>query len=190
LFRQGFRVGHIHLLEAGVVKFVRLEEDGREMILDLRSPVKLLGAFSLLSDNLAPWSAVTLTKCEVQSLAASTFLGLIDEQGQLARHLLHLVSQQAYEQVINHSLLGTIAARSRLARLLLKFAPSELANGLGEVRLELPLKQHEIASLLAIRPEYLNRLLKELENGGVIKRKQGWLLILSRERLEREVGGK
>jgi hypothetical protein len=54
LLKQDCAVRHVYLLEAGVVKLTRTEEQGREMILDIRSPVRLVGVASVISNLPAP----------------------------------------------------------------------------------------------------------------------------------------
>jgi hypothetical protein len=52
--------------------------------------------------------------------------------------------------------------------------PAELHKSM---RLQIPLKLRELAQLIAIAPEYLSRLLRELEQQGTLRRDKGWLII-------------
>jgi CRP-like cAMP-binding protein len=45
------------------------------------------------------------------------------------------------------------------------------------MKLQIPLKLKELAQLIAITPEHLSRLLRELEQQGVISRNKGWLIM-------------
>jgi CRP-like cAMP-binding protein len=114
----------------------------------------------------------------------------VDESERFARLLLKAISLRVHDQVSRLALLGTASARSRLAERLLQFVPLDRAADAGEVRVELPLRQYELAALLAITPEYLSRLLKEFEEAGVIRRKSGWIIIRSLRRLVQEVGSR
>jgi DNA-binding Lrp family transcriptional regulator len=47
----------------------------------------------------------------------------------------------------------------------------------GPIGVRLPLKYWEIAQLVGITPEHLSRILRQLEQEGIIKRKDGRLVI-------------
>jgi CRP-like cAMP-binding protein len=49
--------------------------------------------------------------------------------------------------------------------------------------MQIPLKQWEIAQVLAITPEHMNRLLKVLEEEGVIRRLRNILVLTQPEKL-------
>ena len=46
-----------------------------------------------------------------------------------------------------------------------------------EVKLQTPLKHREIAELIAVTPEQLSRLLKGMEEDGLLRREKGWLIL-------------
>jgi DNA-binding HxlR family transcriptional regulator len=54
------------------------------------------------------------------------------------------------------------------------------------LRLQLLLKKSEVARLIAVAPQYLSELLRQLENEGILRREKGWLIVLDRERLWHE----
>jgi CRP-like cAMP-binding protein len=45
------------------------------------------------------------------------------------------------------------------------------------VRLKLPLKHKELAQLLGITPEHLSRVLRGMQQEGVVVREKGWIRI-------------
>jgi CRP-like cAMP-binding protein len=89
-----------------------------------------------------------------------------------------------HEQITRIGQLNCLPARQRLEQLLWDFA-SALAvdNAKKEVRMEIPLKQLEIAQLIGVSPEHLCRMLKQLEEENVIVRKKGWIILNDAEKL-------
>lgn len=186
LFTQGHPIRHIYLIERGVVKLTHTDMAGHEMIVVLRPSGRMLGATSVILDNPAPASAVTLTACQVRCLSAEVFSSLLENDIEFLHQVLHAISQNSYEQTIHLSQLGTVSARSRLAYLLLQFIPDSAQDQGGEIRLKLPVTKADLARLLAISPEHLSRKLGELEKMGIIRRSKGWIYVRSLERLAQE----
>jgi len=54
------------------------------------------------------------------------------------------------------------------------------------MRIHNPLKHWEIAQLISVTPQHLSRLLKRLEEEGIIRRNKGWLIISDYQRLQAE----
>jgi len=52
-------------------------------------------------------------------------------------------------------------------------------------RIQMMLKNWEVAQLLAITPQHLSRLIGQLESEGVLMRKKGWLILPKPEKLFR-----
>jgi len=46
----------------------------------------------------------------------------------------------------------------------------------NEMRLQMPLKHWEVAELIAVTPEHLSRVLRQMETEGILRREKGWLI--------------
>jgi len=67
----------------------------------------------------------------------------------------------------------------------------EIKQPLGvkdKVNLIFPLKHKELAQMVAVTPEHLSRLLKQLERDGIIKREKGLLVMNNSQSLIQEYG--
>lgn len=51
------------------------------------------------------------------------------------------------------------------------------------IRLQLPLKRWELAQAIAVAPQYLIKLLRQLEQDGIIRRRKEWFIIADPEKL-------
>ncbi|MDQ3013142.1 MAG: Crp/Fnr family transcriptional regulator [Acidobacteriota bacterium] len=186
LFRQGRLISAIWLIERGIVKFTRTHSQGREMIVALRLPGKLLGAASVISHSPSAVTAATLTECRLYHLSAEVFLNLVETNTEFARYLLRTISRQFYEQSANLARLGTSPALARVAHLLLQLVPESAYKQGGEIRLELPAKHAVLAKTLAIRHEYFSRLLGKLNKMGIIRSSKGWIYVRDLKRLAQQ----
>ena len=184
LMQQGGDPGDVFYVEEGLAKLVRTRPDGREQILGLRGPGWFLGAALVLAFRAHPASAVAVTPCRLRRLTRQAFLDLMAKHQALSWHVHQMHSREVLSQFQQMADLGTATSRQRLERLLRRFtgAASPCGNG-GGVRLSLPLKRWELASLIAVTPEHLSRLLRQLRDDGVIRVNGGSIVIPDVRRL-------
>lgn len=181
LFQQGEPAGQVYLIRRGLVKLLRMEEGGQEMIVALRRPGWFLGAAAVILGEPYPVSATTVTRSHFSHLSADQFRRLLKDDLSFSWQLHQMHSSEVYSQTIRFAEMGGLRARKRLRQLLWEFAANQATQerpGAGrDIRLEIPLKHWELAQLLAITPVYLSRLLQQMEEEGLIRRSKGWLII-------------
>ena len=125
-----------------------------------------------------------MTSCAVRRLSRDAFLELMGDQPGLSWHVHRMHSRELLSQFHHMADLGIKTARQRLERVLRRLAAVTKPNGgSGEIRLVSPLKRWELASLIAVTPEHLSRLLRRLRDDGVIRVHKGWIVIPDLQRL-------
>jgi CRP/FNR family transcriptional regulator len=184
LVRQGCEPSDIFLIDEGLTKLVRIDGNGREQILGLRGPGWILGAAFVLVGRSHPASVVAVTACSLRRLSREAFLEMMAEQPGLSWHVHKMHSREVLSQFHHMADLGVKTARQRLERVLRRLVAVTSPDHNGkEVRLLSPLKRWELASLIAVTPEHLSRLLRQLRNDGIIRVQKGWIVIPDIERL-------
>jgi CRP/FNR family transcriptional regulator, cyclic AMP receptor protein len=178
LFEQGSRAQDVYLIERGLVKLSRIEENGQELIVGLRFQGWLLSADAVITQEPCPMTAVTVTKCHLRRIHADEFTSMVQNNHEFSWYLHRINSREILEHICRMGQLTCLEARLRLEHLLWHLLSIlGLLNSQQEIRLQLPLKHWEIAMLIAVTPTYLSRLLNELEHDGTIRRSKGWLII-------------
>ena len=178
LFQQGFMVQEIYLIDQGVVKLIRLAESGQEMIVGLRTPGCALGTASAIVRKPHSVTATTLSACRLRKIPLDVFLDLARNNQQFCWHLHQVHSREVYDQADQLVGIKYLSARQRLEQLLQQLI---LAMGIDElqkpVMLPLLLKHWEIAQMIGITPEHLSRVLKQLQEEGIMRRDNGSIMI-------------
>jgi len=182
LFSQGAYPANVYLVQTGIVKFTRSEANGQEILLDLRFAGSLVGSAAAISEKPHPFAAVTVTHCTLSRWSARSFVSLLDNDTGLAARVREILSDDILDHVARISQLTCLPARQRLEYLLRQFCEQLGSEDLYRQpdrtsRLQLPLKQWEVAQFLAITPAYLCRLLAELESEEIIVRRNGWIIV-------------
>ena len=184
LYRQGSYAEEVYFISRGLLKLVRLEREGPELIIDLRPRGWLLGAAAVITRQQHPVTAITLSESVVQRIPAEAFNNLLRTNTQFSVHVHQMQSQEAIDHITHMALISCLPAQERLADLLWELAHAlELPTTSGEVLLRLPLKHWELAQLIAVTPEYLSRLLKKMERDGILRQKKGFMLIQDVQKL-------
>jgi len=182
VFHQDTPANAVYLIERGLVKLSWVGHDGHEMILGLRRRHWVTGAPSALLESRFTFTVTTLTPCSLRCISATGFLRMVNADAEFCRRLLRMLSEGILSQGMKVAALGCMPARDRLEgffrELILEQEPAiGPAEQHKSMRLQIPLKLKELAQLIAIAPEYLSRLLRELEQQGVIRRDKGWLIM-------------
>ena len=184
LMQQGGDPGDVFYVEEGLAKLVRTGPDGREQILGLRGRGWFLGAALVLVFQAHPASAVAVTQCRLRRLTRQAFLDLMAKHEALSWHVHQMHSREVLSQFQQMADLGTATSRQRLERILRRLIrDASPRGGNGGVRLSLPLKRCELASLIAITPAHLSRLFRQLRDDGVIRVSKGCIVVPDVRRL-------
>lgn len=161
LYRQDTPARHVYLIRDGMIKLSHLHQDGREIIIGLSHRGKILATATVILEIAHPVTAVTLTPCSIHSVSAEDFLHLIKTDPQFSFHLHRIHCGEINEQVSRLAELSLLTARERLERLLGEIGLIKTTGSFpDEVPPGLPLKNWELAELLAVTPEHLCRLLR------------------------------
>ena len=184
LFQQGTRAQEVYFIDQGAIKLVYVNPDGKEVIIGLRSSGWLLGAPAVILNEPHAVTAVTLTRCGLCRIDSETFRLLSNNNATLSAYLQQVYSREVYEQMMRIAELECCSARQRLEHLLRRLIPElEQHDPHKEIWVQVPLKHSEIARLISVTPEYFSRLLKQMEQDGIIARKGGWLIFSSLQKL-------
>ena len=182
VFSQGAHPADVYFIHSGIMKLTRSEDNGQEMLLDLRFGGSLVGSAAAIRQKPHPFTAVTITRCALTRWNSGKFLSLLATDVALAARVREFLCDEVLDHVSRISQLSCLPARQRLEQLLWQFCerfPTHPTASRREKtsRLQLPLKHYEIAHFLSITPTYLCRLLNALEKENVISRNKGWIII-------------
>ena len=184
LFRQGSRAREIYSIERGLVKLIRQEPDGKEVIGAIRYPGWLLGTSSVILDEPLPMTAVTVTRCHLYRITADVFVNLIKTDADLSWKLHRMMAREAHNQVARLTGIECLSARQRLEEFIwLMVSSMEPGTFDKDVRVQFPAKHFEIAQFLAVTPQYLSWLIGQMEKDRIVTRDRGWLIVSRPEKL-------
>jgi CRP/FNR family transcriptional regulator, cyclic AMP receptor protein len=184
LFQQGDVLDEVLYVETGIVKLERLDRDGLNMIVEMAFPCTWLGTAAVIAQMPSPVTAVTCTRTALAGMSAHVFRDLLHHDPALSFRIHEMHTRELCRQTGWIGQLSSANARERLQRVIRQFIDAlRLPASDRGTRLQLPLKQWELARLIAITPEHLSRVLKDMEAEGMIRRDRGWVIVPDARRL-------
>jgi CRP/FNR family transcriptional regulator len=188
IFKQDTPANAVYLIERGLVKLIRVAPNGRHVIIGLRRRHWLIGAPAVLLGKPYSFTAVTLFPSSLRRIPAKDFLDLANMNGQFSWHLHRLLSQEIFNQMKKMEAMSCLTAQDRLKRFLCDLIDEQKHIGPKPAGLSLPLSNQELAQLIAITPEHLCRVLKGMEQEGLIRRGKGMLTVTDPASLLQKAG--
>ena len=175
------------ILLEGRVKLTCATEDGREVVLAVRGPGDLLGELSAIDQAPRAATAIALERVEALAVPPAEFLSFVDQTPRAARAIMELLTarlREADERLVSYSAqdsLGRVAGR--LLEMSQRFG--QPAEG-GEIRIDLPISQEELAGWTGSSREAVAKALQALRALGCIRTERRCITITDLERLERQ----
>jgi CRP/FNR family cyclic AMP-dependent transcriptional regulator len=171
LTRQGEAPDGVHLVEAGAVCLASVSPSGRRAVVAILGPGDAIGVEGLFDDGGIPLRPET--RAMIRTRILSIRRGLLDPTPGLA------------ESIAASAAVALDRAHRRLARILtegvrdrVRHTVAELARSHGRpvpggIRIDLPVTQDLLASMIGATRESVNRALRDLSRQGVVVRSGG-----------------
>ena len=159
---------HIYFLIKGKAKLSRLEEDGKELILEILRPGEVFGNLAFPKQHYFNALVVALQKCMVGHIHEKNFNKLLEKKPDLCFQVNKMIGSRLLKIENRLEELLFRGVPCRLARLLLRLSdeyPHDLVCGL---RIDLILTQQELANLIGATREMVSMALNRFKRDGWI----------------------
>ncbi|MBS7739199.1 MAG: Crp/Fnr family transcriptional regulator [Chelatococcus sp.] len=181
LFRQDDEADGLHILSEGLVRIHIGHRDGRELTLALLDPGDVIGEIALLDGLPRTATATALAPTRTVFVGRRAFAQLLEEIPQLAIHVILVLCDRLRQNTEQLTANAFLDLRQRLLKLL-----HDLAVAHGEIdadRAIVPTRftQTDIAQMLGVTREAVNKQFRALSRDGVIEMTAG-AVVLARGR--------
>jgi len=188
VFEQG-DLGHkLSIILNGKVRVFRLTPSGLETTLTILGTGDLVGEFAVIDQQPRSASARAIGKCALLQMNAETFFKHVREQPNLALGLMHVLVAKTRWTAAYAETIARYDAAGRLLHILLLFNEKfgEEQKPGQTYLLDLGLNQMDLASLVGVRREWVNRILQYWSKEKLIEYEGGKLIILDLARVKQE----
>jgi CRP/FNR family transcriptional regulator, cyclic AMP receptor protein len=143
----------------------------------------MIGAASVILQKPHPVSATTITTCCLLRIPGPVFIGLAETDARVSRFVQQESSHELYDIITQLVGMACSSARLRLERLLWQLVSRQASHSTSEIRIRPPLRYWELAQLISVTPQHLSKIMKQMEDEGLIRRERGCLIINAPDRL-------
>jgi CRP-like cAMP-binding protein len=188
LFRKGDEGAALYIVVQGRIKVAYPSKSGDEVTLAIFSNGEFFGEMALLDGMPRSADATALEETQLCVLNRSDFLSFIVSNPNAVQSVLHALSMRIRK---TDDLLGETCFMSislRLARRLVEMVQNQPAyDPRSKAPVELNLMQKDLASLLGVSRESINKELKALRDRGVVTTSRNTITIMDMDVLKRRM---
>lgn len=184
IFHQGDPGDSLHVVAGGAVKIVLPSPEGEEAIIATLRQGDFFGELALLDGAPRSATATALEPTETLVLPRPTLLELLDREVGLRDALLASLAAELRRLTGHVEELHFLDLAGRLAMRLVRLARERDQDASGEVRLDWPYTQSDLAAMIGGTRQSVNRLLSDLVAEGLVRVERETLVITDLERLE------
>lgn len=160
--------------------------DGRELTIELMEPGDIFGEIALLDGLPRGANASAIEDTLLIAIDRPLFLDFLEREPRIARHIIELLCERLRATTDRFSEDAFLSLKARLAKRL-----EALMIGHGEkcpegMRIGLKLSQTDLANMLGVTREAVNKQLGIWTQRGIIQHTRGTVIICDPQALKRE----
>ncbi|TFG41755.1 MAG: Crp/Fnr family transcriptional regulator [Chromatiales bacterium] len=170
LFLQGQSSTSLYSLTAGMVKICSHSADGREHIVGLSSPGKMLLGLQSLNENRYAYTAIAATAVRACKINHHALLARVHDNPEVALRLIAAINAQLAHSRALMEVVGHSNAMAKIASFILLMMPGSEHGTCG---FSMPFSRSEIAGILGLSEETVCRLMANMKRSGAIDAPRG-----------------
>ncbi len=180
LFHQGDPADSIFLIKEGSFKLVRVNEDGKEVILHIAGRGEVLGETALFREGTQPAAAIALEEARVCMLSRRSLEQIIRESPDLAMQVIFSLGNRLYATWEQMTELHTGTTLEKVLNLIIRLAGEHGEPCPEGTRIKLRLTQQDIADFVGASRVMVAQALKELTARRYISKEDKYFILKDR----------
>ena len=180
IFREGDPFEAIAAVRAGTVKTYVVDRDGHEHVHGFHLPGEVIGLNAIDGDRY-PCNAIALDTVMLCRFSFPKISVLATRLPGLQRELFRLLSRDIGRAAL---LAGDWTADQRVAAFLVGMSRRLAARGFSASRFQLTMARTDIANYLRLAPETVSRVLRRMQDEGVLAVERRDVSLLDRARID------
>jgi len=177
VFLEGEPCSGLYVVQEGWLRSVKISPTGREQVIRFVGPEEMFNEIGVFAGGVNQVTVEALEATVLWIIPRETLLGLMDTHPSLCRLITQNLAQRVLHLISLVEDLSLRTVEGRLARILLEQSRGDLVSR------QRWSTQAEMASRLGTVPDVINRALRNLVEGGLIRIERHQIHILDREGL-------
>ena len=182
IFHVGMPCEEFHVTVTGQVKLFAISPAGQEKIIEIVGPGNSFAEALMFTDKPYFINAQALSDCLLVSVGKDAVLREIGNDPRFCMRMLAGLSRRLHGLVNDVQAYALHSGVERVIGYLMRDLPED---GVEAASVQLPVSKASIASRLSMTPEYFSKVLRELEDKGLIEVDKREIRLLDTQRLAR-----
>ena len=183
LFYQGDEGDALYGIFDGSIRISLTSPDGKEFTINLMENGDVFGEIALLDGLSRTADARAGRDSRLMRIPRRAFLDLMDKEPRLMRHVIDMLCERIRVTTGEMTDVAFLDLRARLAKRLLDLSLSHGVEEGAGIRIGLTLTQTDVAQMLGVTREAVNKQIQTLVRSGLISMERGTITILARPKL-------
>nr|WP_242549016.1 Crp/Fnr family transcriptional regulator [Alicyclobacillus mali (ex Roth et al. 2021)] len=181
IFIEGTPREAVYFLVRGLVKVVKVDEEGREHIVAVLGKGQMFPHVGFFQDLPYPGTASAIEQTTVYAISTRAFDALLRRHPPIALKLLRVLADRIVQLQAKLQELAVYDSRERVVAFLRHFTEEQGRVEPEGVRVHLPITHAEIAQMVGLRRESVNRIWNQLRRERAIEgERDTWIIHLDR----------
>jgi CRP-like cAMP-binding protein len=187
VFREGDPGTALYIVDTGEVKILLGGPDGKEVTLSLLGPSEFFGELALLDGEPRSADAIATVPTELLVLPRDDFTRFLFEVPAVAVNMLAALSRRfrRTDRLVHDAAFSDV--RTRVTRVLVELADTRGKPVDGGVAIGPRLTQADLATMVGVTRESINKCLRALATQGLLRHERGRLVILHIDKLRAQL---
>lgn len=192
VFAEGDAPEWFYIVIEGKVKITKLSPGGREIILEIISPMDFFGGVAVVRNIPYPANAIAMEDSVLLKMKRGEFMDALGRNPQLMQQIFSELGGRLTDSLESRRELALGRVEARIASLLLKLAKKSGAKGAAgaadgsgaATNINMKLTKQDIAEMSGTTVETAIRTMSKFKKAGVLEEKDGRIVIKSAARLK------
>lgn len=184
IFSEGDPSDWFYIVLNGKVKITKLSQEGKEIILEIISPMDFFGGLAMIKGFPYPANAIAMEDSELLKISRSNLMRILDRFPGLMYYMALQLSDRMKE---SHETLKNIAlerVEARIASLLLKLADKTGKETESGVLIDMKLTKQDIAEMVGTTVETSIRTMSKFKKLDIVSDREGQIIIKDIKKLK------
>lgn len=167
IYRESDYANYLYYIEEGLVKLMKSDDYGKELVTDLYGPGSCFGHNGLLQSEAYPETAIALSDVTLVAIPRQDFLQELQDNPSIANHVIRTLASSVREREERMLQMAYAPVREKVANTLL-LLEKRLTKATGTSP-EIAISREDLAGIAGTATESLIRMLSEFKEDGYIQ---------------------
>ncbi|NIK12049.1 Crp/Fnr family transcriptional regulator [Alkalibacillus almallahensis] len=184
VFHQGEARDAVFFVISGLIKIYKVSESGQEQVINFIHSNDMFPHVGFFDDSPYPATAVTLTDTHLLAIPIEAFENLLIQKPKISIKVMRVMGKKILDLQSRVQQISTKTVFERTVSMLIQLTDELGENETsGEITLNLPITNTDLANMVGVTRESVNRTFNQLKKSNIITYDRNYVIVHDYEAL-------